>query len=164
MQNKDLSKIVSYLVDNGVKLIKKHTSETNLPVEFACIFCQNNKEYDELTKTISGLGKTVQDTSTGYTYQLNKPIKTVAGELKLVKIRKPDPVRKERGDTDFNTNYPEFKEKYQNKTGFEFVKRDNHEMLRLSDPSFDVMVCFSNIPFVKTLNLKKFLTQFTSPY
>jgi len=154
VQNKEFNKIISYLVNKGTELIEKHTSETNLPIEFACIFCQNAKEYEEFTKIINDLGKIVQDTLTGYTYQLNKPIETVAGKLELVKIRKPDPTRKERGDTDFNTNYPEFKKKYQNRIGFELVERDNFEMLRLSDPNSDVMICFSNIPLGKSLNLK----------
>lgn len=74
--------------------------------------------------------------------------------LKLVKIRRPDPLRKERGDADFNTNYPEFKRKYQHKPQFELVDRGNFEMLRLSDPKFDTMACFSNIPLSESLNLK----------
>lgn len=154
MQSADFFEIANYLVNGGVELIKKHTSEAHLPIEFACIFCQTQKEYDELTKVIQNLGKVIQDTPTGYTYLLNDPIDTQAGKLKLVKIRKPDLTRKERGDTDFNTNYAEFKKKYRNKTGFELVERDDFEMLRLSDSNFDVMVCFSNIPIGKTLSLK----------
>lgn len=154
MQNTDFNKIVNHLVNSGVSLINKHASEPHLPIEFACIFSQNQKEFEELTEVIQNLGKVVQDTPTGYTYIIDEPIKTQAGELKLIKIRKPDPARKERGDTDFNTNYTEFKRKYQNKTGFELIERDSFEMLRLSDPDFDVMVCFSNIPLGKTLNLK----------
>lgn len=154
MQNKDFNKVVNYIIDHGIKLISKYIKKVNFSVEFACIFSQSKKEYEEFSKIIKKLGKIVQVTSTGYTYQLNKPLKTQVGILKLVKIRKPEPLRKERGDTDFNTNYPEFKKKYQNKPGFELIDRDNFEMLRLSDPNFDVMACFSNIPLRKSLNLK----------
>lgn len=158
VQNIAFNKILNHLVNSGIILIKKYTSEINIPIEFACIFCQNQKEYKKLTQVINNLGEVVQDTPTGYTYFLNDPIITQAGKLKLVKIRIPDATRKERGDTDFNTNYTEFKSKYQNKTGFKLIERDNFEMLRLSDPNFDVMVCFSNIPLGQTLNLKQFLT------
>ena len=152
MQKKDFFGVVNYLVDESIKLKNKYTTETNAPIEFACIFCQNNDEYQEFTETIKKLGKVVQNTSSGYTYQLNNSIETDAGKLRFVKIRKPDPLRKERGDTDFNTNYSEFKQKHQNKPGFELISRDNFEMLRLSDPNFDVMVCFSNIPLGESLN------------
>jgi len=154
MKNNNLNEIVNYIVGKSLKLKRKYTTETNVPIEFACIFSQNEKEYQQFTENIKKLGKKVQDTPTGYTYQLKKPFKTQAGMLKLVKIRKPDPLRKERGDTDFNTNYSEFKKKYQDKPEFELIDRGDFEMLRLSDPDSDVMVCFSNIALSKSLNLK----------
>lgn len=144
--DKKLQEIINYIVDESIQLKDKYTDETDVPVEFVCIFCQNNEEYGELTDIIKKLGKVVQDTPSGYTYLLNKPINTAVGPLKLVKIRKPDPERKERGDSDFNTSYKEFKGKYQQDTHFEVIQRENFEMLRLSDPEFDVMVCFSSIP------------------
>ena len=154
MQNKDLTEVVNYVVNRSIKLKNKYTKETTIPIEFACIFSQDDKEYQEFSETIKKLGKVVQNTPTGYTFKLNSPIKTKAGMLKLVKIRKPDPLRKERGDVDFNTNYSKFKIKYQNKPQFELIDRDNFEMLRLSDPKFDTMVCFSSIPLSEGLNQK----------
>jgi len=81
-------------------------------------------------------------------------VKTIVGPLRLVKIRKPDPQRLEKGDVDFNTDYKNFKKKYQSDSGFELVKRETFEMLRLSNPNFNVMACFSNIPKSKYLGIK----------
>src|SRR4030042_2819685 len=138
MQHKDFDEIIGYIVNESIKLKNKYTYESKIPIEFACIFSRDNREYEDLIDTIKKLGSVVQGTPSGYTYQLYNPIKTNAGILKLVKIRKPDPLRKERGDTDFNTNYFEFKIKYQKNKQFELVERNNFEMLRLSDPKYDV--------------------------
>ncbi len=100
------------------------------------------------------MGKIVETTKSGFTYLLNNSIMTVGGSLRLVKIRKPDTDRPERGDADFNTNYAEFRKKYENDSRFELIKRDKFEMLRLSDKSFDVMACFSNVPKGKSLGIK----------
>lgn len=146
-----LTQTINYIVNQSMKLKNKYTDQVDAPIEFACIFCQNNTEYQEFTKAIDQLGRIVQDTPTGYTYLLENPLETSAGLLRLVKIRKPDPERKERGDADFNTSYEEFKQTYQSNPYFELVQRENFEMLRLSDPDFDVMVCFSRIPVRKNL-------------
>ena len=152
---KDLISIINYLVDNTVRMKNEFTDAVDAPIEFACIFCQSNEEYKRFTVEIQKLGKIVQDTSTGFTYHLDKPLETKAGILNLVKIRKPDPQRKERGDTDFNTHYQRFKEKYENKPRFELVRREEFEMLRLSDPSYSVMVCFSSKPLSEVLGPNK---------
>jgi len=148
-----LTKIINYIVNRSTELKNKFTNASTVPVEFACIFCQNEKEYEEFTDSIKTLGKIVQKTSSGFTYLLDEPIKTISGPLRLVKIRKPDTQRPERGDADFNTEYKNFKKKYQGNHKFELIKRDIFEMLRLSDPSFDVMACFSSIPMSKDLHI-----------
>ena len=147
----NLISTINYIVSRSAELKNKFTDASSAPVEFACIFCQNEKEYKEFTNSIEKFGKIVERTQSGFTYLLDKPITTVAGPLRLVKIRKPNPNRPERGDADFNTNYASFKTKYQNDSRFELVKRETFEYLRLSDPSFDVMACFSNIPKSKDL-------------
>lgn len=149
-----LSGMINYIVDRSVQLKNQFTNEKSASIEFACIFCQNKKEYVEITKEIHGLGKIVEKTPTGFTYLLDIPLDTNSGKLRLIKIRKPDPGRKERGDVDFNTNYQRLKEKYTNDPKFEQVKRTTFEMLRLSDPNFDVMVCFSDTPKSKVLGIK----------
>ena len=150
----NLIRTVQYIVSCSVDLKNKYTGESSAPVEFACIFCQNEKEYKEFTKSIKELGKIVERTQGGFTYLLDKPVTTIAGSLRLVKIRKPDSNRPERGDTDFNTNYENFKKRYLKNSKFELVKRRAFEYLRLHDQNFDVMACFSNIPKSKELGIK----------
>lgn len=145
---------ITYIVTRSTELKNKFTDATRAPVEFACIFCQNEEEYTKFTNEIETLGKIVERTPSGFTYLLVKPIKTIAGPLRLVKIRKSDPQRPEKGDADFNTGYVNFKKKYQNDSRFELVKRETFEYLRFSDPNFDVMACFSDIPKSKNLSIK----------
>lgn len=104
-------------------------------------------------KQIAELGKIVESTPTGFTYLLDKPLETMSGFLYLIKIRKPDPARREVGDADFNTDYRKLKDKYIRDPKFELVERDTFEMLRLSDPNFDVMTCFSSEPKSKGLSI-----------
>jgi len=149
----NLISTINYIVSRSNELKNKFTDASSSPVEFACIFCQNEKEYKELTESIGKIGKIVETTPSGFTYLLDEPIKTTAGQLRLIKIRKPD-FRKERGDADFNTDYNKFKNKYQKVSRFELVKYESFEMLRLSDSSFDIMACFSNIPKSKSLKIQ----------
>jgi len=153
MPEPNLEEIVSYIVNKSLDLKNKYTDEKTAPVEFACIFCQRDNEYQNLDRFVSELGSVVQETPNGKTYFLNKAIQTEAGPLRLLKVRKPDPTRKERGDADFNTSYLSFKGKYINNPRFELIKRDSFEMFRLSDPEFDVMSCFSSIPMSKDLGI-----------
>jgi (2Fe-2S) ferredoxin len=147
----DLEEIVKHIVDKSLELKNKYTDAKDASIEFACIFCQNEAEYNKFDELAKKYGEVAENTPTGDTYLLNDPIQTSAGPLRLLKIRKPDPNRRERGDTDFNTDYLKFKEKYEGKPNFELVKRETFEMLRLSDPDFDAMACFSNVPKSKDL-------------
>lgn len=150
----NLIKIIRYIVSRSPELKNKYTYASMATVEFGCIFCKSEDEYKELTSSIERLGRIVERTQSGFTYLLNKPIETIAGPLRLVKIRKPDSSRLERGDADFNTNYTSLKAKYQTDSRFELVRKEDFEYLRLSDPDFDVMTCFSNIPKSKYLGIK----------
>ncbi len=145
---------IKYIVSRSTELKNKYTYVTSVPVEFSCIFCQDEEDYKQFTKSIETLGDVVERTQSGFTYLLDKPIETGAGPLRLIKIRKPDPKRLERGDADFNTDYKSFKEVYGGDPKFEFIKRETFEMLRLSDPEFDVMACFSSIPKSKELGIR----------
>ena len=46
-----------------------------------------------------------------------------------------------------------FRKEYEGNPKFELVKRKTFEMLRLSDPEFDVMACFSSISKSKELGI-----------
>jgi hypothetical protein len=150
----NLEETVKYIVNNSFELKNKFTDAKAAPVEFACIFCQSEDEYNDLDRLVGERGGIVQEMPSGKTYLLNEGILTKAGFLRLLKVRKPDPERRERGDADFNTSYAEIKAKYVDDPRFELIKRDSFEMLRLSDPEFDVMSCFSSIPISKDLGIK----------
>lgn len=144
---------INYIVSRSVELKNRYTYVSTAPIEFACIFCQKEEEYNKFTSKIERLGKIVEKTPSGFTYLLDTPLQTIAGPLRLVKIRRPD-FRHERGDADFNTDYKKFKNRYQKSPKFELVKYETFEMLRLSSPDFDVMACFSDIPKSKNLGIK----------
>ncbi len=153
-QMDNLISTIHYIISNSVELKNKYTNTSSARIEFACIFCQNEEEYKQFTHSINTLGKIVERTESGYTYLLHKPFTTVVGPLRLIKIRKQDDQRVERGDANFNTNYTEMKKLYEGNSKFELIKRESFEMLRLTDPKFDVMVCFSNIPKSKVLGIE----------
>ena len=107
---------------------------------------QSQKEYLELIKQASNIGKIVDETKTGPVFKFKIPFQTITGKAKVLKIRIPDKTRPERGDVDFNTNYESFKKKYLSNKNFSLIKRERFEMLELKDSSFDVLVYFSSTP------------------
>jgi len=145
----NLEKIVIYIVGESVKLKNEYTDEIHAKVEFSDVFASDENEYQQLTDVINKLGTIVYPGPSGNIYSLKESIETVAGNLYLVKIRKPDNKFHFRGDADFDTDYQKLKRKYHNNPHFELIVRDKFEMLRLSDSSFDVMSCFSSIPVRK---------------
>ena len=154
MNKEDLTKLVQNIVEQAYNLKNKHTSEINAPVNYACIFSHNKEEYNELLEVVQTIGKVVKETSTGLLFQI-PPIKTIAGNLKLLKIRIPDSTRPERGDADFTvTTYSDFKKKYLPKQEFKLIKRENFEMIELMDREFNVRTYFSNPPLDEQLSIK----------
>lgn len=150
----DLIAKVKYVANKSKELKDTLLDTISAPIEFACIFCQSQEEYYSYVYSIKSLGRVVEQTKMGDTYFLDKPIFTNAGTLRFVKVRKLDSQRPEQGDADFNTDYDQFSIRYKNDSRFELVERENFKYLRYSDPNFDVMACFSNIPKSKVLGIK----------
>ncbi|NOY89232.1 MAG: hypothetical protein GXO93_07590 [FCB group bacterium] len=145
---------VKNIVEKATVLKNKHIDNKNVPVNYACIFCQSEKEYDELLRIARKIGKAIKKTPTGLLFQI-KPLKTVSGVLKLLKIRIPDPTRPELGDADFTIgDFPEFEKKYLSKKNFKLIQRKDFKMIELMDSDFDVRAYFSDPPLDKQLNLK----------
>jgi len=154
MNVKNLIKSVQEIVKRANTLKDKHTSEKNAPVNYACVFCQNDEQYDSLAALAQEIGKVIEETPTGPLFHI-QPLDTNAGSLQLLKIRKPDATRPELGDADFTvSNYPEFKKKYLPQKGFKLIVRKNFEMIELADPKFNVRAYFSNPPLDKQLGIK----------
>lgn len=153
MNMEDLKIKVQNIVERATTLKNKHVDDKNTPVNYACIFSQGKKEYDDLVKVTRKIGNMIKETPTGLLFQIS-PLKTVSGVLKLLKIRLPDVTRPELGDADFTvSNFSDFKKKYLSKDGFKLIKREDFEMVELTDPEFDVRAYFSNPPLDKQLNI-----------
>ena len=148
-----LTRLVEEIVKKANNLKNKHTSEKNAPVNYACIFAQSKEHYNNLTMVAKEIGSVIKETPTGSLFHI-QPLKTVSGNLKLLKIRKPDTTRPELGDADFTVeNYPEFKNKCLSKTGFRLIPRESFEMIELIDSKFNVRAYFSNPPLDKQLGI-----------
>lgn len=145
---------VQKIVGDACALKNTHTSEQDAPVNYACVFAQSDYEYEALLEEIQKLGKVVKDTKMGPVF-LVEPIETVAGPVRLVKIRKPDPQHTERGDADFTVaDYPTFKSSVLGKPGYKLIERPDMEMIELSNPAFNVLAYFSHPPLIETLGIK----------
>jgi hypothetical protein len=154
MNIESLKQLVQDIVKKANDLKNRHTSEEKSPVNYACIFCQNDEQYDELLKILQQIGKVVEKTPTGNVFHI-EPIETVAGKLQLIKLRKPDKKRPELGDADFTvSNYTEFKKAYLTSRGFSLITREKFEMIELVDPLFNVRVYFSNPTLGEVLGIK----------
>lgn len=148
---KELEKLVQEIVAQANELKNKHTEETKAPVNYACIFCQSEKQYDDLIKILQNC-KIAKETAAGPVFYI-KPMKTAAGELTMLKIRKPDASRKELGDADFTvSDYEKFKKEYLHKKGFSLMKRQEMEMLELVDSNFNVRAYFSHPTLASIIN------------
>jgi len=60
MDVKDLRQFVQEIVKKANNLKNKHTSEIKAPVNYACIFCQNDKQYNNLVEITQKIGKMVK--------------------------------------------------------------------------------------------------------
>ena len=150
----ELKKKVQDIVAQAKLLSASHTSEGNAPVNYACIFAQSQEEFDELAGLTHQLGKVVQDTAMGPVFKI-EPISTVSGDLHLLKIRRPDLKRQERGDADFTvSDYQVFKMTYLGKPGFAIIERKDMEMIELRDPAFRVISYYSHPTLAQVLKLE----------
>lgn len=153
MTTDELTKLVREIVAEARRLNVARTHEHNAPVNYACIFTQSQREYDELVVAAKELGPVVDDTAMGPVFQI-APLSTDAGVLRLLKVRRPDPKRPERGDADFTVaEYKQFKQKYLGQPGFGLIQRPGMEMIELNDPSFKVLAYYSHPTLAEVLKL-----------
>jgi hypothetical protein len=153
MDSGKLRPLIKMIVTEASKLRDAKTSEYQAPVNYACVFSQSEEEYETFLTVAKQIGKVVQETAMGPVFYV-EPLDTIAGNLRIVKIRKPDPKRIEWGDADFTVaNYPAFKKAYLNKPGFKLIERPYMEMIELAAPKFSALAYFSNPPLGKVLEL-----------
>lgn len=134
---------VRAIVRDACALKGAHTDEQDAPVNYACLFAQSDAEHAELVEAASKLGSVIKETPTGPLFQVS--IETSSGLLRLVKVRRPDPTRPERGDADFTlSDYEAFKRAHLGTSGFSLVERPQMEMIELVETGSDVRVYFSH--------------------
>lgn len=132
MSPQKVKSLVREIVSDALRLHKAHDPENQVVVNYVCIFSHTNEELNYLRLATEKLGTIVEVTPTGDVYYIS-PISTVAGDVTLLKIRNPDPVRYQRGDADFTVlDYPEFKKAHISKSGFKLIQRSDFEMLELA--------------------------------
>ena len=154
MDATELKRLVMEIVKNANDLKNKHTSEKNAPVNYACIFCQSEAQYNELIEATRKIGTVIDETPSGPLFQI-QPLDTVRGKLRLLKIRNPDKTRPELGDADFTVrNYPEFKRNCLKNTGFKLIQKEKFKMIELVDPKFNVRAYFSHPPLDEQFGLR----------
>ncbi len=153
MNSEELARLVREIVAQAAKLRDAHTNEREARANYAAVFSQSEDEYESLLAAANQLGRVVEQTPTGPLFHI-APIATAAGVLRLLKIRKPDSTRPERGDADFTVaDYARFKSLHLSKPGFRLIKRPRMELIELMDPVFKVRVYFSNPPLDEQLGI-----------
>ena len=147
-----MEELILKIVADAKVLKDKYIDEKDALVNYACIFCHGEEEQNNFLEEANKLGTIIKETPTGPLFKIS--LDTIAGKLQLLKIRKPDPTRTERGDADFTvSDYPAFKEKYLSKPGFSLIQKENFEMIELYEKGNSARVYFSFPPLDKQLNL-----------
>lgn len=153
MTPSDIQEIARYIVAEARQVSRAHTDQPDAPVNYVCVFAQSVDEYEDLLTSTHELGTVVAETPTGPVFQID-PVSTAAGPVQILKIRKPDPKRLERGDADFTvSDYDAFKKSHLDRPGFSLIKRPEMEMIELVDPRFNALAYFSHPVFAKTVGI-----------
>lgn len=154
MKSENLKNKIQQIVQQACELKNKYTTEIDAPVNYVCIFCHSENEFNEYKTLALNLGSVLEETYSGPLFKI-KPLQTISGELQILKIRMPDNEHLDLGDADFTvSNYPTFKKMYLNKPGFKLIERPKMEMIELIDTKFSTRVYFSNPPLDKQFKLK----------
>lgn len=149
MDSGKLKTIIQGIVRDAAQLKENYTSEGEAPVNYVAVFSQSGEEYEDLLRAARELGQIIQDRPSGPVFKID-PLVTAAGELRILKIRRPDPARPERGAADFTLdNFLAFKENNLFRPEFMWASRGQGEMIELADPAFPALAFFSNPPLEK---------------
>ncbi len=74
---------------------------------------KNENEYIRYLEKADMIGTIIKDTETGPIFKLSQPIVTGMRKLYIIKVRKPDKTKLQRGDADYRiANYEAFKHKH----------------------------------------------------
>lgn len=164
MHIKTVEQLAQYITDQGIIAVREYTNLKDVVIDYLAIFAKDNEEYTVLNQTAAVHGKVVDKamSHTGNTYYLTKPVQTKAGMLQILKIRKPDKTRPQRGAPDFQVeNYTFFKENHLYTSGnFTLMVRKDYEMIELKGE--DVLVYFPSRTFEQRNAISNQTTRETS--
>ncbi|PIP34750.1 hypothetical protein COX21_01230 [Candidatus Falkowbacteria bacterium CG23_combo_of_CG06-09_8_20_14_all_41_10] len=152
-----IAQILEYIISRALEMNRLYIPDESAGINYSAIFCQNDSEFERLNKEAAQIGGIIENTPTGPLYKFHNSFQTLAGPLWLLKIRKPDPARSQRGDADFTLkNYNLFKEKHlPDREHFKIIDRGHFEMIELRDQKFQVLSYFSNIPLTIQLGIER---------
>lgn len=153
MNKEQLIALVKEIVLKASELKNRYPDAIDAPVNYACIFTHSDEEFFQLSVLASELGTVIKDTPTGPLFHI-QPLKTCAGILKLLKIRKHDEAHKDLGDADFTlSDYLKFKAEHLDQEGFKLMVRPDMEMIELMDKNYPTRAYFSYPPLDKQLDI-----------
>lgn len=156
---KSFVEVARIIVDTANSLKRKHAPQYAGHVSYCCYFSQSEESFEKLNKSVAAVGRLAKDTKTGPVYVVPR-IDTVAGPLRVFKVRKVDPSRKELGDADFALqDYESFKRENIGRPGFKLIEREEFEMIELVDPEFNARAYFSNPPIEEHQGIKQALME-----
>lgn len=154
MNREKLQEIVNYIASQGLKAIKDNTDNEPSDLDYLAIFSKAENEYKDLDSFLDPLGQEIDKevSKTGRTFKLFEPLMTPVGLINLLKVRRPDPTRPQRGAPDFRVpNYNQFKEKYLiNGGNMTLMIRSAYEMIEIKGA--DVLVYIPNHPLSERLS------------
>lgn len=136
----ELFEAIRYIASNITGLCKKTTGE-EYPISSLSVFAHYREEFVKLKKILLELGK-LDHENNGPFVRLDKPIQLLKNEIRLIRVRKPDPYRMQVGCGDFIIpDYEEFKNKHlkKNENNLRLIKRPEYEMIEFFDPDYDVL-------------------------
>lgn len=146
--------LVQDIVQRAVDLKDRHNVEVGARANYCCIFTQNEDERESMLDAAAYIGHVILETPSGPIFLLRTAIHTVAGDLRLLKIRRPDPARPERGDADFTlADYAALRARAVQDPAFAVVTRPECEMLELVGKDLNVRAYFSDKPIDEELGL-----------
>jgi len=151
----ELQQIVQEIVREATELKNKYTDAINARVNYACIFSYSEQEFKSLVNLAKENGKIVKETSAGPIFRI-PTLSTVSGSLKLLKIRKPDKSKHQKGYADFTIkDFSKFKKKYLQNKNFHLFTRPGYEIIGIKNSNANVSTYFANPPLDE--QLKQFL-------
>ena len=145
MTSEQLIQIIQYIADDSRKLKDKYLKPDEATnIEYLTIFPKSDGEFKKLNITARKIAKKL-DENNGTVYELDKPVLTFSGKLKIFRIRKYYPDRNERGCADYKaSDYQSIRGTYikQYPSIFSVIDRPLFEMTEIKDSSFDTRVYF----------------------